>query len=61
MSETLQDTEHVAKATDLLDLYSFTQRDLEFVSKFSQEPDVFRQVLQSVCPSIYGHELVKGT
>nr|GEU65863.1 probable DNA helicase MCM8 [Tanacetum cinerariifolium] len=62
VSETLQDTEPAAKATDLLDIYSFSQRDLEFVSKFSLEhgPDVFRQVLQSVCPSIYGHELVKA-
>ncbi|GJX26241.1 probable DNA helicase MCM8 [Tanacetum coccineum] len=61
VSDTLQDTEPVAKATDLLDLYSFSQRDLEFVAKFSSEhgSDVFRQVLQSVCPSIYGHELVK--
>ncbi|GJU00829.1 probable DNA helicase MCM8 isoform X2 [Tanacetum coccineum] len=62
VSDTLQDTEPVAKATDLLDLYSFSQRDLEFVAKFSSEhgSDVFRQVLQSVCPSIYGHELVKA-
>lgn len=61
--EILHDSEAVAKATDLLDLYTFSQRDLEFISKFSSEhgSDVFRQILQSVCPSIYGHELVKGT
>ncbi|KAD4384396.1 hypothetical protein E3N88_24564 [Mikania micrantha] len=57
-----QDTENVTKATDLLDLYSFSQRDLEFICKFSSEhgSDVFRQILQSICPSIYGHELVKA-
>ncbi|MQL79609.1 hypothetical protein Taro_012045 [Colocasia esculenta] len=46
----------------LFDLCSFTTRDLEFVVKFSEEhgPDVFRQMLQSFCPSIYGHELVKA-
>ncbi|CAH1452171.1 unnamed protein product [Lactuca virosa] len=57
-----EETEAVAKATDLLDLYSFSQRDLEFVCKFSLEhgSDVFRQILQSICPSIYGHELVKA-
>ncbi|XP_023744947.1 probable DNA helicase MCM8 [Lactuca sativa] len=57
-----EETESVAKATDLLDLYSFSQRDLEFVCKFSLEhgSDVFRQILQSICPSIYGHELVKA-
>ncbi|KAI3791724.1 hypothetical protein L2E82_05586 [Cichorium intybus] len=54
--------ESVTKATDLLDLYSFSQKDLEFVYKFSSEhgSDVFRQILQSICPSIYGHELVKA-
>lgn len=62
VSETLQDTEHVAVATELLDQDSFSERDLEFVARFSSEhgSDVFRQILQSVCPSIYGHELVKG-
>lgn len=44
------------------DLFSFSPKDLEFVVKFSEEhgPDLFRQILQSICPSIYGHELVKG-
>ncbi|KAI3687924.1 hypothetical protein L1987_81628 [Smallanthus sonchifolius] len=61
-SENLQDTENVTKPTDLLDLYSFSQRDLEFICKFSSEygPDVFRLILQSICPSIYGHELIKA-
>ncbi|XP_050379375.1 probable DNA helicase MCM8 [Argentina anserina] len=41
---------------------SFSPRDLEFIVKFSEEhgPDTFRQLLQSICPSIYGHELVKA-
>ncbi|KMZ58606.1 putative DNA replication licensing factor [Zostera marina] len=44
------------------DLFSFSPKDLEFVVKFSEEhgPDLFRQILQSICPSIYGHELVKA-
>ncbi|KAF9595458.1 hypothetical protein IFM89_000376 [Coptis chinensis] len=50
------------RATELFDLYSFSPRDLEFIVKFSEEhgSDVFRQILQSICPSIYGHELVKA-
>lgn len=50
------------KATELSDLFSFTTRDLEFIVKFYEEysSDIFRQILQSICPSIYGHELVKG-
>ena len=44
------------------DLCSFTNKDLEFVTKFLEVhgSDVFRQLIHSVCPSIYGHELVKG-
>ncbi|XP_078180015.1 minichromosome maintenance 8 isoform X3 [Carex rostrata] len=49
-------------ASALFDLNTFSQKDLEFVVKFSEEhgPDVFRQMLHSFCPSIYGHELVKA-
>ncbi|XP_052174144.1 probable DNA helicase MCM8 [Diospyros lotus] len=57
-----QDANADARATELLDLFTFSPRDLEFVVKFSEEhgPDIFRQILQSICPSIYGHELVKA-
>lgn len=57
-SDSVSDT----RTTELFDLFSFTQRDLEFIVKFSEEygADIFRQILQSICPSIYGHELVKG-
>ncbi|XP_057983976.1 probable DNA helicase MCM8 [Malania oleifera] len=51
-----------SRATELFDLFSFSPRDLEFIVKFSEEygSDIFRQVLHSICPSIYGHELVKA-
>ncbi|KAM3325265.1 putative DNA helicase MCM8 isoform X1 [Capsicum chacoense] len=51
-----------ARATELFDIYSFSPKDLEFIVKFSEEhgSDVYRQILQSVCPSIYGQELVKA-
>ncbi|XP_078446733.1 minichromosome maintenance 8 [Wolffia australiana] len=44
------------------DLCSFSNKDLEFIAKYSEEhgSDVFRQLLHSFCPSIYGHELVKA-
>lgn len=47
---------------ELHGLHNFSPRDLEFIAKFSQEhgSDIFRQILHSICPSIYGHELVKG-
>ncbi|XP_047983357.1 probable DNA helicase MCM8 [Salvia hispanica] len=62
VSEDAQDTNISHRSSEHLDLYSFSPRDLEFIVKFSEEhgSDVFRQILQSVCPSIYGHELVKA-
>lgn len=61
-AEDLQDSNFNARATELADLFSFSPRDLEFIVKFSDEYgcDIFRQMVQSICPSIYGHELVKG-
>lgn len=61
-TEDSRDTISDARATELFDSFSFTSRDLEFIVKFHEEysSDIFRQILQSICPSIYGHELVKG-
>ncbi|XP_074349336.1 putative DNA helicase MCM8 isoform X1 [Apium graveolens] len=62
LSDNSQNTNDDVRATELFDIFSFSPRDLEFIVKFSQEhgSDVFRQILQSICPSIYGHELVKA-
>ncbi|OMO73500.1 Mini-chromosome maintenance, DNA-dependent ATPase [Corchorus olitorius] len=62
MPEDLQDSDSNVRPTELVDLFSFSPRDLEFIVKFSEEhsSDVFRKILQSICPSIYGHELVKA-
>ncbi|KAJ4704837.1 DNA helicase [Melia azedarach] len=61
-AEDLQDSNFNARATELADLFSFSPRDLEFIVKFSDEygSDIFRQMVRSICPSIYGHELVKA-
>ncbi|XP_041022952.1 probable DNA helicase MCM8 isoform X1 [Juglans microcarpa x Juglans regia] len=61
-AEDLQESNSKARATELLDLFSFSPRDLEFIVKFLEEhgSDIFKQILQSICPSIYGHELVKA-
>uniref|UniRef100_A0A2N9IKY6 Probable DNA helicase MCM8 n=1 Tax=Fagus sylvatica TaxID=28930 RepID=A0A2N9IKY6_FAGSY len=60
--EDSQDSNSKARATEVFNLFSFSPRDLEFVMKFKEEngSDIFRQILQSICPSIYGHELVKA-
>ncbi|KAM6593385.1 hypothetical protein CsatA_001088 [Cannabis sativa] len=61
-SEDPEDSKSHARPMELFDLFSFSSRDLEFIVKFSKEhgSDTFRQLLQSICPSIYGHELVKA-
>lgn len=40
----------------------FSSRDLEFIARFSTETagDTFRLLVNSLCPAIYGHELVKA-
>eukprot|EP00268_Persea_americana_P053269 TRINITY_DN6019_c0_g1_i1.p1 TRINITY_DN6019_c0_g1~~TRINITY_DN6019_c0_g1_i1.p1 ORF type:complete len:780 (+),score=167.53 TRINITY_DN6019_c0_g1_i1:142-2481(+) len=60
--EDLQKAGDDTRDTVLFDLYTFSSKDLEFIVKFSEEhgSDIFRQMLQSICPSIYGHELVKA-
>lgn len=41
---------------------SFTSQDYEAIANFIEGAgsDAFRQILHSICPSIFGHELVKG-
>ncbi|CAA7013000.1 unnamed protein product [Microthlaspi erraticum] len=60
--ENSEDCSGGTQSADANDLYSFSQRDLEFIVKFKEEygSDTFRRLLHSVCPSIYGHEIVKA-
>ncbi|KAL1193894.1 putative DNA helicase MCM8 [Cardamine amara subsp. amara] len=60
--ENSEDSSSGVQSADVGDLYSFSQRDLEFIVKFKEEygSDTFRRILHSVCPSIYGHEIVKA-
>ncbi len=38
----------------------FDAAELQAIRRIAQDPDVFRTVVNSLCPSIYGHELVKA-
>eukprot|EP00899_Mesostigma_viride_P018949 jgi/Mesvir1/27055/Mv20750-RA.1 len=42
--------------------WTFLAKDLEFVARFTTEyrGDQLRQLVQSLCPSIYGHDFVKA-
>jgi DNA helicase MCM8 len=55
-------SDEAIRASGLPDFQTCGNRDREFAIKYKEQygPDVFRQILQSFCPSIYGHELVKG-
>ncbi|XP_074575784.1 putative DNA helicase MCM8 [Curcuma longa] len=61
-TEDVQENNSKSGACTLSDFISFSPKDLEFVVKFFEEhgSDVFRTILHSLCPSIYGHELVKA-
>lgn len=62
VSEDFQVSNSETRDKMLFDFLAFSPKDLEFIVKFSEEhgPDIFRQIIHSLCPSIYGHELVKG-
>ncbi|KAJ2489626.1 DNA replication licensing factor mcm8 [Coemansia sp. RSA 2050] len=38
----------------------FTQKDYQFIREVFKEPKLFRLLVNSFCPGIYGHELVKA-
>ncbi|XP_063933118.1 DNA helicase MCM8-like [Zophobas morio] len=41
-------------------LADFTKADMYAISEIQEQPDVFRLIVHSLCPAIYGHELVKA-
>jgi DNA helicase MCM8 len=43
-----------------LDVFKFTRNDYKMVEAVSSSPDVFKLLVHSLCPTIYGHELVKA-
>ena len=43
-----------------VDIMQFSKEDIHIFNEISKEPDPFRLIVHSVCPSIYGHEMVKA-
>jgi len=41
------------------DTQSFSTTDLEAIREMGCEPDIFRLIIHSICPAIFGHEIVK--
>ena len=44
---------------DKSDSLQFTHKDLLAINEIAHEPDVFKLIVNSICPSIYGNEVVK--
>ncbi|EEH60762.1 uncharacterized protein MICPUCDRAFT_12229 [Micromonas pusilla CCMP1545] len=51
-----------AFARDVVDNTTFSPADLEFIVRFTEEcaGEQFKQLIHSLCPTIYGHEVVKA-
>ena len=47
---------------DVVDNTTFSPADLEFIVRFTEEcaGEQFKQLIHSLCPTIYGHEVVKA-
>lgn len=43
-------------------IFQFSRPDLEFIVQYakSHQGDLFKHLVQSICPTIFGNELVKG-
>ena len=41
-------------------MVEFTDKDLQFISKVVNEPELFKCLVNSLCPTIFGHEIVKA-
>eukprot|EP00466_Bigelowiella_natans_P007098 jgi/Bigna1/45150/e_gw1.113.2.1 len=43
-----------------LDIMQFSERDFEAFEEIANQKDVFKLIVNSLCPTIYGHETVKA-
>jgi DNA helicase MCM8 len=43
-----------------VDLMQFSAKDMFAIQEISDEKNVFKLIVNSICPGIYGHEFVKG-
>jgi len=43
-----------------LDAVTFSQRDLDAINRIAGHSNTFGLLCKSICPTIYGHDMVKG-
>ena len=53
----VQDQDSSVKKTKAIE---FTPKNLKFFEELHKEPELFKFLVNSLCPSIFGHELVKA-
>lgn len=56
------ESEDSAKTAMSSKIQAFTSQDYEAIANFIEgaRSDAFRQIVHSICPSIFGHDMVKG-
>ena len=42
-------------------MVQYSLKDMYLIQDVAQQPNLFRLLVQSLCPPIFGHELVKGS
>lgn len=45
---------------DASDLLHFSIKDMYAIREIANEKNLFKLIVNSICPGIFGHELVKG-
>jgi len=49
------------KQMDKLETVDFSMIDLQMITEIAEQPNLFSLLINSLCPTIYGHQMVKGT
>ena len=47
------------RSGDKTNSLQFTNRDLSAINEIAHDEDVFKLIVNSICPSIYGNEVIK--
>ncbi len=49
------------KQMDKLEAVDFSMVDLQMITDIASQENLFSLIVNSLCPTIFGHQLVKGT
>ncbi|CAI7930169.1 unnamed protein product [Closterium sp. NIES-54] len=56
---TVIEANHISKRQDAFAAYRLTDEDKEEIMRLSRDPRIAERIIESIAPSIYGHENVK--